>query len=133
MATANFQARLERIQASQTDLTPTKPQPVRTQGVASVRVASEKRRSPIRDHFVSLLLGLVLGALAAVALIGLTFENSPWALGTPWHDVVYYIAMAGLGAAPILMLLSLFMATRRPGFALFSLGYLSGVMVPMFL
>jgi hypothetical protein len=31
------------------------------------------------------------------------------------------------------MLLSVFLAARRPGFALFSLGYLSGIVVPLFI
>ncbi len=69
----------------------------------------------------------------AVGLLGLSMENAPWGVGSAYHDIAYVVTMGGLGLAPVLMLLAMLLATRRPGFALFSLGYLSGVVVPLFI
>ncbi|MFK7744022.1 MAG: hypothetical protein AB8B47_03120 [Roseobacter sp.] len=134
MATANFQDRIQRIQAAQAETAQQKDPPVRAQGVASIAASSRvKRRHPIKEHFVSVIFGLMLGGLVAVLLIGLTFEGAPWGPGTPWNALAYYPAIGGLALAPVLMLFSLFLAARRPGFALFSLGYLSGVVIPLFI
>jgi hypothetical protein len=40
--------------------------------------------------------------------------------------------MGGLGLGPVLMVISLFVAARKPGFALFSLGYLTGLTISIF-
>lgn len=135
MATASFQARIERIQKAQVNATPVAPKSVREPGVAAIAASLQpkRRNHPIKDHLISLSLGLVLGCLAAVAQIGLSFEGSPWGPGTELHDLAQYPIMGFLGLAPLLMLLSVFVASKRPGFALFSLGYLSGVVVPIFI
>jgi hypothetical protein len=76
---------------------------------------------------------MVMGALAAVAQIGHSIDGSPWGPGSQWHDLAVYPIMGSLAMAPVLILISLLVATRRPGFALFSLGYLSGVVIPLFI
>jgi hypothetical protein len=102
-------------------------------GVQAVRQAPgrRRRRHPVMDHVMSISFGLVLGCLVAVALIGLSVESSPWGPGTNLHDISYYPIMAALAAAPLLMLLSIFSAASRPGFALFSLAYISGIVTPL--
>lgn len=136
MATDNFHARLERIQKAQEHAPATKLPSFRTPGVAGVaatgRVKRRRRRHPIMEHLMSAAFGLVLGGLIAVALIGLSLESATWGPGTPWHDIAFYPIMGGLALAPVLMFVSLLVAARRPGFALFSLGYLSGVVIPLF-
>ncbi|MEM9576764.1 MAG: hypothetical protein AAF999_07095 [Pseudomonadota bacterium] len=137
MAPANFQARLERIQKAHAEA----PQPVQTNirapgpaGIAaSNRVKRRRRRHPIMEHLVSTSLGIMLGCLVAVALVGLSSSDALWGPGTPLHDYVYYPTMGGLALAPVLMLVAAMTAVRKPGFALFSLGYLSGIVVPLFL
>lgn len=136
MATANFQARLQRIQAAQEQAPAPKSTSFRSPGVAGVaatRQVKRRRRNPIKEHLVSTIFGLILGCLVAVALLGLSMESAPWGPGTDLNQLVYYPVMGGLGLAPILMLLSLVVASRKPGFALFSLGYLTGIMVPLFI
>jgi hypothetical protein len=136
MATANFYARLERIQKAQERMPEQKPVSFRAPGMAGIQASNRmkaRRRHPIRDHLVSTSFGLVLGCLVAVALIGLSLETAPWGPGTAWHDILYYPVLGGLALAPVLMLVSLFLAAKRPSFALFSLGYLSGIVVPLFI
>ena len=137
MAPANFQERLQRIEKAQAGV----PEPVRANirapGIAGIaasnRVKRRRRRHPIMDHMVSTSLGIVLGCLVAVALVGLSSTEALWGPGTPLHDFVYYPTMGGLALAPLLMLVAMLTAARRPGFALFSLGYLSGIVVPLFM
>ncbi len=105
---------------------------MREPGVAAVAAARRHtRRHPIMDHLVATAIGGVLGSVVAVALMGLSMESAPWGPGTDWYDMVYYPAMGGLALAPLLMLTAVIVAARRPGFALFSLGYLSGIVVPL--
>ncbi|WP_227267936.1 hypothetical protein [Roseobacter weihaiensis] len=136
MATDNFHARLERIQKTQQHAPISKPSSFRTPGVAGIaaagRVKRRRRRHPVMEHLMSVAFGIVSGGLIAVALIGLSLQGGPWGPGTPWHDIAFYPIMAGLALAPLLMCVSLLVASRRPGFALFSLGYLSGVVIPLF-
>ena len=108
---------------------------VRDPGIAAIAASRRprRRRSPLRDHLVSLALGLMLGALAAVLQIGHQMESAPWGPGTNWHAMAVYPIVGCLALAPLLILVSLFLVNRRPGFALFSLGYLSGVVVPLFI
>ena len=136
MATANFQARLQRIQAAQESAPLGKPVNFRSPGmagVAAVHNARRRRRHPLRDHLVVTVIGLLLGCLVAVGLIGLSAQGAPWGPGTEFHDLAYFPIMGGLAMAGVLMVLSLFLAARRPGCALFSLGYLSGIVVPLFI
>lgn len=137
MATANFHARLERIQKAQEAAAPrAKTASFRTPGVAGVGALRRKkmrRRHPVTDHLFSIAMGLVLGALLTVGFIGLSQEGAPWGPGTTWNEFVYYPILAGFGLAPLLLAVSLVVASRRPGFALFSLSYLSGIVVPLFL
>ena len=137
MATASFQARLERIQNAQVQTGQATVTSFRAAGATGVQAATavkrNRNRSQLMEHMKSIFLGLVLGCLVAVALIGLSVENSPWGAGTDWHTLVFYPAMGGLGLAPLLLLVSLFNASSRPGFALFSLGYLTGIVVPLFI
>jgi hypothetical protein len=137
MATASFQARLERIQNAQAQTGQVPVTSFRAAGATGVQAATavkrNRNRSQLMEHMKSIVLGLVLGCLVAVALIGLSVENSPWGAGTDWHTLVFYPAMGGLGLAPLLLLVSLFNASSRPGFALFSLGYLTGIVVPLFI
>jgi hypothetical protein len=46
--------------------------------------------------------------------------------------MVYYPAMGGLVLAPLLLVVSLIVASKKPGIALFSLGYLTGMIVTLF-
>lgn len=135
MATANFHARIERIQKAHAQAAAPKITSVREPGIASIAASlgPKRRRHPIKEHLTSLSLGVVMGTLAAVAQIGHSIEGSPWGPGSQWYDLAFYPIMGCLAVAPILILLSLFLAARRPGFALFSLGYLSGVMIPLFI
>jgi hypothetical protein len=136
MAPANFHSRLQRIQEAQERMEAPAAANFRAQGVAgvaAVRAPKRRRRSPIREHLSSTLFGLVLGCLLAVGLIGLTQDGSLWGPGSKWHALAYYPIMGGLAMTPVLMILSLVMAARKPAFALFSLGYLSGVVIPMFI
>ena len=134
MATANFHARIARIQKAHQDIPVTTAKSVREPGIAAIALSrkSSRRRSPVRDHLVSLSLGLVLGALAAVLQIGHQMESSPWGPESDWHALAFYPILGCLALAPLLLLMSLFLVNRRPGFALFSLGYLSGVVIPLF-
>ncbi len=137
MAPANFQERLERIQKAHADAPQSVHANIRAPGIAgiaaSARVKSRRRRHPIMEHLVSTSLGIVLGCLVAVALVGLSSEDALWGPGTPLHDFVFYPTMGGLALAPVLMLFAVLTAARKPGFALFSLGYLSGIVIPLFL
>ena len=134
MATANFHARIARIQKAHQNVPVTTAKSVRDPGVAAIALSRKSsRRSPVRDHLVSLSLGLVLGALAAVLQIGHQMEDAPWGPGSDWHALAFYPILGCLALAPLLLLMSLFLVNRRPGFALFSLGYLSGVVIPLFL
>ena len=51
--------------------------------------------------------------------------------GTELNEVMFLPSLGGLALAPLLMLASLFLASKRPGFALFSLSYLTGLIVTM--
>ncbi len=137
MAPASFHARIERIQQAQSQTRVAAPKSVREPGAASIaaslRVKRRRSRSPIREHLSSLALGSVMGCLAAVAQIGLNYEGSPWGPGTQWNELAMYPIMAGLALAPVLMLMSVFLASKKPAFALFSLGYLSGLVIPLIL
>ena len=134
MATANFQARLERIQQAQQHAPRQPSTNFRSPGIAGIAASNRRRRRNLaREHLVSLILGTMLGGLIAVALIGLSLESAPWGPGTEWHNIVYIPTMVGLAAAPALLLVSLFMAQKKPGFAIFSLGYLSGVVITLFI
>lgn len=134
MATANFHARIERIQKAQASVQAPTVKSVRDPGIAAIAASrrGKRRRHPIRDHLTSLSLGIVLGALAAVLQIGHEMEGMPWGPGTDYHALATWPILASLALAPFLILMSVVLATRRPGFALFSLGYLSGVVVPLF-
>lgn len=136
MATANFQARIKRIQQGQTNLPAQKAQSFRTPGMAGVAAANtvrRRRRAPLRDHVVSIALGCVLGALMAVMSIGLSMNTTPWGPQSPFHNIASYAITAGLGLAPVLLVLSMMMAAKRPGFALFSLAYVTGIILPLLL
>lgn len=135
MATTNFHARIERIQKAHANATAPTTKPVREGGVASVTEAmqKQKRRSPVRDHLMSIVFGVMLGGLAAVLHVGLGMEGSPWGPGTTLHSVLQYPTLVGLALAPLLMLVSVFAAAKRPAFALFSLGYITGAMIPLML
>ncbi len=136
MANEVFHARIERIQRAHAKAAAPSNATFRTPGIAGVAAAQgfkRRARNPIREHLASIAFGLVLGCLVAVGLIGLSQDGTSWATGTPWHDIVYYVTMAGLALAPVMVLVSMMVAARRPAFALFSLGYLSGVVVPLFL
>ena len=135
MAPANFQARLERIQKAQAQEAQVAASSFCAPRAAGIqptkRVKRQRRRLPVMDHLMATLFGLVLGCLVAVALTGLSIENSPWGPGSDWYDWAYYATMAGLGMAPFLIIMALFVASSRPGFALFSLAYLSGIVIPL--
>lgn len=134
MATDNFHARLKRINESHADLEPVSAASIRElRSVGMVRTRGKSRkRHPVWDHLVSIAFGIVLGCLAAVALIGLTLDGSPWGPGTELQNMVYYPAMGGLGLAPLLLVVSMVVASKKPGIALFSLGYLTGMTVTLF-
>ncbi len=134
MATANFQARIERIQNAQNNAPMTKKASFRTPGiggVAAVMQTKRRRRHPVRDHITSIALGLVIGGLLGVLLMGLSMEGAPWGPAGQFHTIAYYATMGGLGLAPLLVFLSVIMATKRPGFALFTLAYVTGIAAPM--
>lgn len=134
MAPANFHERIERIQRAQQSMPEPTVQSVRSPGVAAIAAARrpKPRRSPIRDHMQSLSIGIVLGTLAAVAQIGHGMEGAPWGPGGDWYAYATLPILASLALAPFLLLMSLMLASRRPGVALFSLGYLSGIIIPLF-
>lgn len=136
MATANFHARLERIQKSQNrNAAPLRNVPVRELGShmpgATPAGMIRRRRHPVIEHLRALCGGALLGSLAAVTNVGLTWEGSPWGPGTELNGIIWWPAMGSLGLAAVLMLASLILASRRPGFALFSLGYLSALMLAL--
>ena len=133
MATANFHARIERIQKAQQQMAQPASKPVREGGVASVAAVMQpkKRRSAFKDNMLSLVIGIMLGGLAAVMFIGLSMESSPWGPETDLNDAVQYVTLASFGMAPVLMLIAVIVASKRPGFALFSLGYISALVTPL--
>ncbi|WP_300057937.1 hypothetical protein [uncultured Roseobacter sp.] len=137
MATSGFQARIERINRAHQSIAPAREKApiraLRSQPVPRAIRRKARRRGRIFDHFQPIALGSVLGALAAVMLAGLTSENSPWGPGTDLNQVMFLPSLGALALAPLLMLLSLFLASKRPGFALFSLSYLTGLVVLMML
>ena len=136
MANDVFYARLERIQQSQQQMAPVRRAvPVRElsttmPGATPVGMAGQLP-SPVFAHLKALFFGVVLGVIAAIALIGLSWEGSPWTVGTEYHDYVFWPAMGGLALGGVLILVSMMVAASRPGFALFSLGYLSGLIVSL--
>ncbi|WP_300029816.1 hypothetical protein [uncultured Roseobacter sp.] len=133
MANDIFYARLERIRQSQQLATPTRAVPIRelssTMPGATPAGMANQQRHPAFAHLRALFFGTVLGIVAAVALIGLSWEGSPWTAGTEYYNYVFWPAMGGLAMGGILILASMMVAARKPGFALFSLGYLSGLIV----
>lgn len=134
MATTNFHARLERIQRAQAAAPSAKPAHFRTPGMAGIGALKRKKlrkRHPVTDHFFSIAIGIVLGALITVGFIGLTDPNSPWGVETRWHDILYFPIMAGFALAPVFLIAALILASRRPGFALYALGYVSGIVIPL--
>jgi len=136
VATANFQARIERIQRAQTNAPVQTTKNFRAPGMAGVAAATavkRRRRSPLKDHIVSIALGFVLGALISVLSIGLSMENTPWGPNSGYNNLVHYATLGGFGLAPFIVVISIFTASSRPGFALFSLAYISGIAVPLFL
>lgn len=133
MANDAFNARLQRIQAAHADLEPVASTSVRAlRSVGMTRSRAKRRKHPAWEHLVTIAFGIVLGCLVGVGLVGLTVEASPWGPGTDLNALVYYPAMAGLALAPVLIILSLCFASTKPGFALFSLGYLTGITVSLF-
>lgn len=135
MAPANFHERIERIQRAHRDLPQQSVTSVRAPGMAAIAASrrSKRRRNPIREHMNSLSLGILLGTCAAVGQIGHEIEGSPWGPGGDWYAFSTLPILASLALAPVLLLMSLMLVNRRPGFALFSLGYLSGVVIPIFM
>lgn len=135
MATANFQARIERINRAHKGLAPAREKApiraLRSQPVPMKLRKASRRRFAIFDHIQPIAMGSVLGCIAAVMLTGLTSENSPWGPGTELNEMVFLPALGGLALAPILMIASLFLASKKPGFALFSLSYLTGLVIAM--
>ncbi|MBW4708759.1 hypothetical protein KX928_13300 [Roseobacter sp. YSTF-M11] len=133
MATANFQARLDRINKSHQGLAPAREKlpirALRSQPIPRAAKSGGRKRFAIFDHSLAIAFGSVLGCIAAVVLAGLTSENSPWGPGTELNQTMFLPALGGLGLAPLLMLASVFVASKKPGFALFSLSYLSGMIV----
>ena len=82
MATTNFHARIERIQKAHASVAVAAPKSVRASGIAGIAASHRiKRRNPLREHLTSISLGLVLGALAAVAQIGLGSDTATWGTG----------------------------------------------------
>ena len=109
------------------------PKSVREGGVASVAAVMQpkKPRNALKDNLLSLIIGIMLGGLAAVMFIGLSMESSPWGPDTAFHSAVQYATLASFGMAPVLMLVGVIVATKRPGFALFSLGYITALAAPL--
>lgn len=136
MATANFHARIERIQNGKASVPVQNNKNFRKSGASGVAAATavkRRRQSPLRDHVVSVALGLLLGALLCVVSIGLSMESTPWGPDSAYHTIAYYATLGGFGLTPILVLISVMTASKRPGFALFSLAYISGIAVTFFL
>ncbi|MCV3270986.1 hypothetical protein [Roseobacter sinensis] len=135
MATTGFHARIERINRAHEGLAPAREKApiraLRSQPVPKAIRRKARRRLRIFDHLQPIALGSVLGALAAVMLTGLTSENSPWGPGTELNQMMFLPSLGALALAPLLMLASLVVASKRPGFALFSLSYLTGLVVTM--
>ena len=133
MATANFHARIERIQKAQASMAAPPTKPVREPGVASVIATKKqrKRRNPVKDTLMSLIFGVILGCLVSVLHVGLSMEDSAWGPGTALHDILQYPALVGLASAPALMISAVFVAAKRPAYALFALGYISGAALPL--
>lgn len=135
MATTNFETRIARINQAHKGLAPMRAKaPIRSlqsQPVAMTLQRRSSKRFAIFDHFQPMAIGSVLGCIAAVLLSGLTSENALWGPGTALNEMLFLPALGGLALAPILMIASLFLASRKPGFALFSLSYLTGLVVTM--
>lgn len=135
MATTNFQARIDRINRAHQGMAPARAKaPIRalkSQPVPMTMQRQPRKRFAIFDYFQPIAIGSVLGCIAAVLLTGLTSENSPWGPGTELNQMMFLPALGGLALAPVLMLASLFLASKKPGFALFSLSYLTGLVITM--
>jgi hypothetical protein len=133
MATASFEARLKRIHDAHGDMEIVPELPVRPRGSAGAPpvMRRRKRGHTLRALVIAALVGALLGAAGGVLLLGLTSEASPFGPGTPLYDRAYWPAMAALALAPLLILLAVFQAATRPRFALFSLGYLGGLVGPV--
>lgn len=136
MATANFHSRIKRIEQAQTVGTGPESNTRNGPGKAVHALAGTvvtRRRHPLADHIMAAALGIFPGCLVAVALIGLSWESAPWGPGSAWYSIVFYPTMLGLALAPVLILFAVCTAVRRPSVALFALGYLSGVLIPVFI
>lgn len=135
MATSNFHARLERIEKAQAGVPASKSAHFRTPGIAGVAAIKRgklRKRNPLKDHVLSLAIGVVMGALMTVGFIGLSQETSFWGPGTTLNDYVYYPIMAGLALSPVFLIAALIFASRKPGFAIYALGYVTGIVIPLF-
>jgi hypothetical protein len=133
MATASFEARLKRIHDAHGDMEIVPQMPLRTRSSPGAMpvMRRRKRRHPLRAPVLATVAGVLSGGIGAVLLLGITSDTSPWGPGTTLYERAYWPAMAALALAPLLILLSVFQAAARPRFALFSLGYLGGLVGPV--
>ncbi|MEM6887831.1 MAG: hypothetical protein AAF636_06785 [Pseudomonadota bacterium] len=135
MSKSSFEERLQRIHAANGNMEMVMDLPVRSraEGGGPTVMRRRRRRNPLRVHFMNLLTGMMAGGIGAVLLLGLTLDSSPWGPGTDLNELIYWPAMGALAAAPLLILAAILKASARPGFAIFALGYLTGLMVPVLL
>lgn len=136
MATANFQARIERIQKAQAQSAPKqrKRKPMR-QHPAIVDHAAQhtlelgRRSKPMAKLFLPMSVGASLGVVGGLALLGATSDGWFWGPGTPLNPFVLPIGLGGLALAALLMFAALIKGGEKPGLSFLALSYLSGFML----
>lgn len=136
MATANFHARIERIQRAQAKAVPKRRKrgPIRQQPLMAEHAAQHtlelgKRSKPMARLLLPMSVGASMGVVGGLALLGATTEGWMWGPGTPLNPFVLPVGIGGLALAALLMFAALIKGGDKPGLSFLALSYLSGFML----
>ncbi len=136
MATANFHARIERIQRAQAHAEMPKRSrraPMRAPQTADITqnhtVNLGKGAKPVARLLLPMSVGASLGVVGGLALLGATTEGWMWGPGTSMNSVMLPASLGAMALAPLLMFAALVKGGAKPGLSLLALSYLSGFML----
>ncbi len=126
MAATTFEERLARIEQKR----PATPEFTPTRFAGLTKPAKPKRvrqTGGVGKNLVSMATGILLGILMGVLIQGSVLPESPWGPGTEYNRILGYAGLGGLLLSLPMVLLSVYMRGRRPGFFFFSVAYAVGV------